>query len=181
MHASVHQFFKDYTKPEYFKGKKVLEVGSLDVNGSVRPFVLDIGVYSYTGVDFIDGLMVDEVVNAENLVERFGKNSFDTVISTEMLEHAEHWRECVNNMKDVTSDLLIITTRGPGFPLHSYPDDWWRYTVEDFQKIFADFEIIELMNDTDPNSPGVFFIGKKTKRKRADLTDIHLTPAPKHQ
>lgn len=178
MHASVHQFFADHTKPEYFQGKKILEVGSLYVNGSVRGFVEGFNPETYHGIDFIDGQGVDEVLDAERLAERFGKDSFDTVISTEMLEHAEHWRECVNNMKDVTKDLLIITTRGPGFPLHSYPDDWWRYTVEDFAKIFADFETIELMPDTDPRSPGVFYIGRKTPRERVDLASIDLTPAP---
>lgn len=178
MHTSVHQFFADHTKPEMFTGKKVLEVGSYDVNGSVRPFVEGFKPETYIGTDFIAGPRVDAVVSAEDIVETYGKNSFDVVISTEMLEHAEHWRECVNNMKDVTKDLLIITTRGPGFPLHSYPDDWWRYTVEDFAKIFADFETIHLMPDTDPNSPGVFYIGRKTRRKRVDLSGIDLTPAP---
>lgn len=179
MHASVHQFFSKYVTLDMVTGKKVLEVGSLDVNGSVRGFVSGLKPKDYIGIDFIDGQGVDEVLDAEKLVERFGKNSFGCVISTEMLEHAEHWRKCVNEMKDVTSDWLIITTRGPGFPLHSYPDDWWRYTVEDFQAIFADFDTVQLMNDTDPNSPGVFYIGRKTRRKRVDLGSIDLTPAPK--
>lgn len=179
MHASVHQFFKESITDIMIKGKAVLEVGSYDVNGSVRPFIESLGVKSYLGIDFIDGPMVDKVVNAENLVKKFGKNKFDIVISTEMLEHAENWRECVNNMKSVTKDLLIITTRGPGFPLHSYPDDWWRYTIDDFAKIFADFDIVTLISDTDVNSPGVFFIGRKTKRKTVDLTDIFVTPISK--
>jgi len=180
MHASVHQFFKDHTKAEMFKAKKILEVGSLDINGSVKPFIMQSSPESYLGIDFMGGSMVDKVLNAENLVEEFGKDSFDMVISTEMLEHAEHWRECVNNMKDVTKDWLIITTRGPGFPLHSYPDDWWRYTTDDFAKIFADFTIIVNMKDTDANSPGVFFIGRKSSKKRVDLSKIELTPAPIH-
>ena len=179
MHASVHQFFKDKTKPAMFKGKRVLEVGSLDVNGSVRPFVEASEPREYIGTDFMPGQRVDAVVDAEKLVDEYGKDSFDVVISTEMLEHAEHWRECVNNMKQVTSDWLIITTRAPGFPLHSYPDDWWRYTPDDFARIFADFDTVELMPDTDPNSPGVFYIGRKTKKKPVDLDEIHLLSAPK--
>ena len=180
MHASVHQFFDNYITSDMIKGRKVLEVGSYDVNGSVRPFVESLNPKDYHGIDFIGGPRVDAVVNATDVSAKYGKNSFEVVISTEMLEHAEDWRVCVNNMKDVTSDLLIITTRGPGFPLHSYPDDWWRYTVEDFARIFADFEILELMKDTDPDSPGVFFIGKKTRLKRVDLSPIELIPAPSH-
>lgn len=179
MHASVHQFFRDHTDASMFKGLKVLEVGSYDVNGSVRPFVEACKPSQYLGTDFLPGPRVDRVIDAEKLVEELGANSYDVVISTEMLEHAEHWRECVNQMKAVTRDLLIITTRGPGFPLHSYPDDHWRYTTDDFERIFADFETQVLMPDTDPNSPGVFYIGNKTSRKPVDLSQINLTPAPK--
>lgn len=161
-----------------FKDKTVLEVGSFDVNGSVRPYIEECKPKSYLGIDFIDGPRVDQVVDASVLPDHFSPNSFDVVVSTEMLEHAEHWRDCINGMKYVTKDYLIITTRGPGFPLHSYPHDWWRYTVEDFEKIFEDFAIIRLMKDTDPRSPGVFFIGRKTKKKPVDLSKIELTPAP---
>lgn len=162
-----------------FKAKRVLEVGSGDVNGSVRPAVEAHSPKEYIGTDFMAGPRVDQVVDAVDLVKAFGKNSFDVVISTEMLEHAEHWRECVNAMKAVTRDLLIITTRGPGFPLHSYPHDWWRYTTDDFERIFKDFDIEVNMPDTDPTHPGVFFIGRKSRRKRVDLSKIELTPAPK--
>jgi len=179
MHASVHQFFAENTSRTTFKGKRVLEVGSLDINGSVRHYIADCGPREYIGTDFMDGPLVDEVVDAVDLVKRYGKNSFDVVVSTEMLEHAEHWRDCINSMKQVTSNLLVITTRGPGFPLHSYPDDWWRYTPDDFSKIFADFDIEINKPDTDPNSPGVFFMGRKTKRTPVDLTKIDITPAPK--
>ena len=179
MHASVHDFFNNHTTKEMFNLKDILEVGSYDVNGSVRPYVESHQPKSYVGTDFMDGPRVDRVVNAEKLVDEFGEDSFDTVISTEMLEHAENWRECVNQMKAVTRNLLIITTRGPGFPLHSYPDDWWRYTTDDFKAIFADFDIKVLIPDSDPNSPGVFFIGAKTSRDPVDLSKIELTPAPK--
>jgi len=179
MHASVHEFFKNKTNRTIFKGKTILEVGALDINGTVRPFVESHDPTLYLATDFMAGPGVDQVVAAEKLVETFGKNSFDVVVSTEMLEHAENWRECINNMKDVTQEYLIITARGPGFPLHSYPDDWWRYTTEDMARIFADFTIIENMQDTDPQSPGVFFIGKKARRKRVDLSTIELEPAPK--
>lgn len=178
MHASVQQFVKDYYDRSMFSGKRVLEVGSLNVNGSVRPFVERFEPSEYIGTDFLPGVGVDRVVDAVKLAEEFGANSFDTVISTEMLEHAEHWRDCVNNMKAVTKDWLIITTRGPGFKRHSHPHDWWRYTTEDFARIFSDFDTIDLMNDTDPNAPGVFYIGRKSKRKTTDLSSIELEPAP---
>lgn len=178
MHKSVLSFFDKHTKPDMFTGKTVIEVGSLDVNGSVRGPVLAHRPASYVGIDFVKGKGVDKLLSAEKLVDEYGPRSFDTVISTEMLEHAENWRECVNAMKDVCKTWLIITTRGPGFPRHSYPNDHWRYTVDDFERIFADFDTVQLMPDTDPHSPGVFYIGKKTRRKQTDLASIDLLPAP---
>jgi len=41
------------------------------------------------------------VLPAEKLVEYFGPESFDVVISTELLEHVQNWRLAINNMKSV--------------------------------------------------------------------------------
>jgi hypothetical protein len=46
--------------PGYFLRKKVLEVGSLDINGSVRPLFTDC---DYMGIDLGDGPGVDQVIN----------------------------------------------------------------------------------------------------------------------
>lgn len=178
MHASVHEFFKTKTKETMFKGKKVLEVGSQDVNGSVRGFVTGFKPKEYLGTDLMAGSGVDRVLSAEKLAKELGAGSFDVVISTEMLEHAENWRSCVNNMKDVTSGLLIITTRSPGFPKHDWPGDYWRYTTKDFERIFADFDTVVLEEDPQDGHPGVFYIGKKSKRKRTDLSKIKIASAP---
>lgn len=80
-------------------------------------------------------------------------------------------------MKGICRKWLIIATRGPGFPLHAYPDDWWRYTTDDFKKIFADFKIHVLMDD--PEAPGVFMVAEKTNKKLVELSNIELTPAPR--
>lgn len=179
MHYSVHQFFNEDTTPDMFKDKRVIEVGSLDVNGSVRDHIVAQAPSEYIGVDFVEGLGVDQLVNAEELVEEFGKRSFDTVVSTEMLEHAENWRDCIQNMKDICKDWLIITTRGPGFPFHAFPHDYWRYTCDDFEKIFADYEIKVLKDD--PEWPGVFMVARKTRRKAVDLSKIEVAPVEQPQ
>ena len=172
MHSSVHEFFENNVDGNIFKNAKVIEVGSLDVNGSVRERVMSFNPKSYVGIDFVDGEGVDKLMNAEDLAKEFGKASFDVVISTEMLEHAENWRECVQNMKDIAKDWIIITTRGIGFPTHAYPDDFWRYTNDDIKKIFADCELVA--NIPDPEAPGVFVIARKKKGKRTDLSKIEV-------
>src|SRR6185312_10598753 len=83
-------------------GRQVLEVGSYNVNGSVRPAVLAHGPASYVGVDSSPQPgFVDVVLPAEQLVRQFGENAFDVLISTEMLEHAEDWRAVIDAMKSV--------------------------------------------------------------------------------
>lgn len=53
------------------------------------------------GIDVEPGKFVDILLPAEKLVECFGEESFDVVISTEVLEHVSDWRNVINNMKRV--------------------------------------------------------------------------------
>lgn len=112
-HVSVIEFFIEEVKIDEFQNKKILEVGSKYVNGSVRPLIEKFtNPMKYIGVDMAEGKYVDMVVKAENIVEVFGKNSFDVVISTEMLEHVKDWRIVVNNLKEVLKPMgyIYITT-----------------------------------------------------------------------
>ena len=115
----------------------------------------------YVGVDIFPGEGVDEICNAERLTERFGQESFDVVIATEMLEHVRNWREVIDNFKSVLrpDGILLITTRSRGFPFHEAPHDFWRYEVSDMEAIFSDFSIEVL--ETDPQEPGVFLKARK--------------------
>ncbi|MEZ0346253.1 MAG: methyltransferase domain-containing protein [Infirmifilum sp.] len=115
----------------------------------------------YVGVDIEPGLFVDVLVPAEGLVERFGEESFDVVISTELLEHVRDWRLVVSNMKRVLKPgcVIYITTRSRGFPYHAYPHDYWRYEVDDMREIFGDFEIVKLARDW--LEPGVYLKERK--------------------
>jgi SAM-dependent methyltransferase len=157
-------------------GKDVLEVGSRDVNGSVRPVVERLGPRTYIGVDIEAGSGVDELCDVSELIERYGSNAFDVVLSTELTEHVEDWRSAFRNMKGVVrpGGTLIVTTRSRGFPVHGYPWDYWRYEPEDMRTIFADFEILALERDS--VAPGVFVQARKPleARTEADLDDIEL-------
>ncbi len=55
----------------------------------------------YIGVDISHGKFVDKIAPAEKLVEVFGKNRFDVVISTEMLAHVSDWKKVINNTKEI--------------------------------------------------------------------------------
>jgi len=104
---------------------------------------------------------VDAILPAERLVDYFGSEFFDVIISTETLEHVRDWRLVVNNMKAVLrrGGFIYITTRSYGFPYHSCPFDYWRYEIVDVIRIFRDFEIIRLVRDHE--APGVFLKARK--------------------
>ena len=154
----------------------MLEVGSRYVNGSVRPLIERFShPKEYVGVDIEDGRFVDLILPVERLVEHFGSEAFDIVISTELLEHVKDWRVAVENMKLVLKcgGIIYITTRSHGFQYHGYPYDFWRYDLEDMNKIFSDFTI--LMLEKDPECPRVFLKAiKPTNYKPNDLKSIAL-------
>lgn len=79
--------------PEFFNGVRVLEIGSLDINGSVRDFF---DAREYTGIDIGPGKGVDVVCEGQKYDAP--DSSFDQVISCEAMEHNPYWVETFKNM-----------------------------------------------------------------------------------
>ncbi|MGI8415398.1 MAG: class I SAM-dependent methyltransferase [Nakamurella sp.] len=161
--AQVIAFVRAAAQSTDVAGKRVLEVGSYNYNGSFRPIGEAMHPKEYIGVDIQAGPGVDRICGVEYLVDRFGPDSFDLVVCTEMLEHVADWRTAIWNLKSVVrpGGVLIITTRSRGFHFHGYPGDYWRYEPADMRLIFADMDIQELQQDA-PTSPGVFMKAKRT-------------------
>jgi len=152
----------------------VVEVGSYDTTGTVRPRVVAHGPASYLGVDIEPGPSVDAICDVLALERTYGRDAFDIVISTEMVEHVRDWRGAFDNMKAVLrpGGLLVLTTRSLGFQFHFGPFDFWRYEPEDLRAIAADMQIVAL--ERDPISPGVFLAARKTTAPATDLGTIEL-------
>ena len=166
---------KNALAPADVRGKRVLEVGSLDVNGSVRGDVVALGPAEYVGIDIRPGPGVDVVCDAGDLVARFGDNAFDVVISTELLEHARDWRRIISNIKRVTRahGVMIVSTRSYGVDFHRQPFDYWRYQKEDFEAIFADVAVEDLR--LDPTDPGLLIKARKPEPfVERDLSSLAL-------
>jgi SAM-dependent methyltransferase len=101
--------------PEFFTNAKVLEVGSLDINGSIRPFFENC---DYLGVDLGEGRGVDMVAKGEEL--DFPDGAFDTTASCECFEHNEKWAKTFQNMVRMTrpGGLVFFTCATTGRPEH---------------------------------------------------------------
>lgn len=160
---------------EEIKAKEVLEVGSLDVNGSLQPILKSWKPKKYVGVDIEMGKGVDIVVSGEDLLTKFKKESFDVVISTETMEHVRDWRKVISNLKAVCKPggIILVTTRSIGFFFHAYPYDFWRYEASDMERIFADCKVLKL--EKDPQDPGIFIKVQKPKNfVEKDLSNVKL-------
>ena len=94
MHAEAFAFLQRARQqyPWLFMRSRVLEAGSYDINGSPRPVFTDC---QYTGLDWRAGPGVDVVGLAH---EYAPEQPFDTVVSTEMLEHDPHWQRSLENL-----------------------------------------------------------------------------------
>lgn len=141
--------FSKKVVPLSHQGMKILEVGSRDVNGSSRN-LFDRFNPEYVGIDICKGPGVDVVMDVKELKVKFSHEYFDVVISTEMIEHCYEWQDAIFNMLTVLKPggILILTTRSPGFPLHEYPHDFWRFTRKNFLDIFKSVgKILEIEDD----------------------------------
>lgn len=179
MNGAVLEFLRTRVSRDEVVGKKVLEVGSYDVNGSPRSILVPHGPAQYLGVDISKGPGVDMVCRASDLVKTFGPGTFDVVVSTEMLEHLFEWKEPLENMAGVlaTGGILLVTTRSPGFQYHGYPDDHWRFTADDFRMIFLNMSIEAL--EPDSQSPGIFIRARKPNGfSGLNLSVVEVAKAP---
>lgn len=160
MHQSVLDWCQSMADTYDLADKSVLDVGSLDVNGSPR----SIFTGKYHGLDMQGGPGVDEVGNAHNLILHTG--SWDVIVCTEMLEHDSLPWISLQEMRSAVKEggYLILTTRGYDergcFPVHGYPEDHWRYSVSGLTHllVWSCWKPIEVVPD--PEAPGVLSIAR---------------------
>jgi len=112
MHLT-NRLFWEYCQNKYkryflWKGNDILEVGSYDVNGSVRDYFTN--YEKYIGIDWRPGPGVDLVCFAHEM--KFS-NQFDTIISASMLEHDQYWKRSISTMvKNLKEDGILLLSWG---------------------------------------------------------------------
>jgi len=171
-HQEQRDFFVKIKQqyPEAFTGVSVLEIGSLDINGSIRDFF---EADEYIGVDISDGPGVDVVGYGQEL--DYFDGSFDVVVSAECFEHNPFWAETFQNMHRMSFKFVIFTCATDGRPEHgtSRTDQGsspftteWDYYRNLNQKDFEDtFDLPSMFEsfffETNDVSHDIYFLGVK--------------------
>lgn len=109
MHLNNRKWLEDCKKayPKNFEGCSVLEIGSLNVNGTARDYFDNC---EYVGVDRDAGLDVDIVSDARET--KFDKK-FDTLLILSVFEHDFKWKETLkHNLQWLKKDGLCLVCFG---------------------------------------------------------------------
>jgi SAM-dependent methyltransferase len=125
--------------PEYFDNVRVLDIGSLDINGSNHFLFTN---YVYMGIDVGKGRNVN-YVSLGHEYKPLDNKKYDIVISTECFEHDKHWDKTIQNVIDnllKPNGMFIFTCATTGraehgtrrttksdSPFTSQMDDWSDY------------------------------------------------------
>jgi len=154
-------------KRKYIKGNKpytVLDVGSLDVNGSFREVLFD--AEKYIGIDMQEGVGVDFTLNGHDLTTKFLDYTFDVVVCMNMMEHDSHFWITLEQINKVIKQggLFFLGMPTFKFPLHEYPDDYYRFGESAFRQVLLEgYEVLDLKQIfTKPNiNPVINALGRK--------------------
>jgi len=138
------------TEPEY-----VLDVGSLNINGTFRGLFTD--AKQYLGIDLQEGPDVDMVGNGNELGKILTNAYFDVVICMNTLEHDPYfWKTLAEINKVIKKDgWFFVGMPTFTFPIHNHPDDYYRFGESAFRQVILDgYEVIDLKHIFTKESDG---------------------------
>lgn len=133
MHHSAYVNAEKFAK-KYFPdltGKKILDVGSYDVNGTMKP-IFQQG--DYIGLDMEKGPNVDVVSDAHDIP--FQNNLFDIVISSSCFEHDDmFWITFLEMCRVVKPGGYMYIQAPSNGPYHGWPGDNWRFYIDSWKAL----------------------------------------------
>ena len=165
MRDEVLKFVTDCLSEHHLKRKRlpgtVLDVGSFDVNGTVKPCFLATG-WKYIGFDLEPGPNVDVAGKAEDLTAYFPGQKFECVVSCETLEHVENIVRINDEMRALVKPggMQILTIAGNGFREHRHPIDCWRVLPDGMKWLLRGYEDVYVI-EYGHESKGIAGVGWK--------------------
>ena len=108
--------------PAVNDSSSILEVGSQNINGSIRDYFPDASSRTWLGLDVGNGKGVDFVIPGELI--QLPDGWADISFSTECFEHAKNWKQIFLNMIRCTrpNGLIVLTIAGLGRSAHGTVD-----------------------------------------------------------
>ena len=125
MHPSAMQLGRLLFQTHAEGVRRVLDIGALDINGSLRD-VCPAGV-AYTGLDLEPGRGVDLVLD-DPYRYPFADGSFDLVVSTSCFEHDPmFWLTFLETLRVVRDGGIVYINAPSNGHYHRHPWDNWRF------------------------------------------------------
>lgn len=115
-------FIKEFWQPHM---KRILDIGSMDVNGTLRDYRP--AEAEYVGVDLEPGPGVDVVSHNPPFLP-FDNDHFDLVVSTSCFEHDNcFWMTWLEAMRVLAPGGVLYVSAPSNGVYHAYPRDSWRF------------------------------------------------------
>ena len=141
---------------------RVLDVGSMNVNGTYRTY-FDDPLWEYTGLDLAPGPGVDRVLSSPYSWNGIPSDFYDIVITGQAFEHIEFpWITILQvNRVLVEGGLLCLIVPSGGVE-HRYPMDCWRFYPDGIKALAR-------WGDLEPVTATTAWLGGKTYPDASEL------------
>jgi SAM-dependent methyltransferase len=192
MHVQARDFtlFVKQILGEFFSNKRVLDVGSGDINGNNR-FLFE--NCEYDGNDVIQANNVTIVSKTKDLP--FTDNTFDTIISTECFEHDPEYRESFLKIYQMLKQggLFCFTCASTNRPEHgtrrTSPNDSYGTMgnltdMSDYYKNLTEIDLNEVLKLNDlfsvwdtyynAQTKDLYFVGVKKGSSHVDILQKYV-------
>lgn len=125
MHSTARDLGSLYFQTHGRHARRILDIGSMDLNGSLRPCAP--ASAEFVGVDIAEGPGVDIVIKPGGKLP-FDACTFDAIISTSAFEHDDaFWATFLEMCRVVTDDGTIYINAPSNGHYHAHPLDCWRF------------------------------------------------------
>ena len=93
---------------------------------------------NFIGSDMREGPGVDVVLDLHNI--DLPSESVGSVLLLDTVEHVEYVREAMDEVwRILKPGGILIMSSVMDFPIHGYPNDYWRFTPEAFKSLLSGF------------------------------------------
>jgi SAM-dependent methyltransferase len=124
---------------------RILELGTLRWGAEPTHHKAWIPEGRWTLADISDGPDVDVVADAHALTDTFREAAFDVYIACSTYEHLERpWIAARSAYDVLTPGGIVYVDTHQTFPIHGYPDDFFRFSDRALALIFEDAGFITL-------------------------------------